>query len=257
MTPEEKLHHHTRWMLDKIQYQYLLASNRMLSYNTGNVDYSDEKIPSIETRDKLMLKLEKLGVVLIKDEPEYRVGSGTTFNIEIVQPKFSQLYNLYENTLNMNSVELTKIVEEWDHPRSNDARLSLRVWELTKPIKTKPETTPPISSKDPLYTKDLVPQIVLGDLASYSDGTIRFKTEIIELRNQLKDLCRLFMDHPKRLLTSDDIKEQLIAFDKRKSTSRATIAKYVSELRNSLKIHFKKDVIFNQKEEGWYFDHTK
>jgi DNA-binding SARP family transcriptional activator len=65
------------------------------------------------------------------------------------------------------------------------------------------------------------------------------------------------MEHPKRLLTKDDIKENIIAADKRKTISKATISKYVSSLRNSLKVHFKKDVIFSQKQEGWYLDVTK
>ena len=99
----------------------------------------------------------------------------------------------------------------------------------------------------------MISQITAGDLVAYSDGTIRYKDIILDLRNQLKDLCRLFMRNPKRLLTIDDIREEIINADKREATPNSTIAKYVSELRNSLQIHFKKDVIFNQKEEGWYF----
>jgi len=104
-----------------------------------------------------------------------------------------------------------------------------------------------------LYIKELKPEILTGNLGAYSDGTIRYKKEIIKMRNQLKDLCRLFMNHPDRLLTIDDIRDTIIKADKRILTPFTTIAKYVSELHNSLKIHFKKDVIFNQKEEGWYF----
>ena len=103
------------------------------------------------------------------------------------------------------------------------------------------------------FREELKPEILTGNLGAYSDGTIRYKKEIIKMRNQLKDLCRLFMNHPDRLLTIDDIRDTIIKADKRILTPFTTIAKYVSELHNSLKIHFKKDVIFNQKEEGWYF----
>lgn len=113
------------------------------------------------------------------------------------------------------------------------------------------------NKKSFLISKDLKPEITVGNLSSYSDGTIRYKDTIIKMRNQLKDLCRLFMQHPKRLLTPEDIKDNIVAADKRKTTSNSTISKYVSELRNSLKVHFKKDVIFSQKEEGWHFDVTK
>lgn len=67
----------------------------------------------------------------------------------------------------------------------------------------------------------------------------------------------MFMRNPKRLLTRDDIKENIINADKRKTISKTSISKYVSELRNSLKVHFKKDVIYSQKYEGWYFDPDK
>jgi hypothetical protein len=50
------------------------------------------------------------------------------------------------------------------------------------------------------------------------------------------------MEHPKRLLTKDDIKENIIAADKRKTISKATISKYVSSLRNSLQLHFQHDL---------------
>ncbi|MBI3589491.1 MAG: hypothetical protein HY093_03735 [Candidatus Liptonbacteria bacterium] len=107
--------------------------------------------------------------------------------------------------------------------------------------------------KDLLYVQDLKPEIEIKGLAGYSDGTIRYQGEMIEMRSQIKDLCRLFMDHPNRMLTRDDIQDAIINADRRKSTPRITIAKYVSELHNLLKLHFKKDVIFNQKQEGWYF----
>lgn len=107
--------------------------------------------------------------------------------------------------------------------------------------------------KNLLYVKDLKPEIEIKGLGAYSDGTIRYKGEVIKMRNQIKDLCRLFMDHPNRLLTHDDIRDQVVNADRRKSTSRVTIAKYVSELHNLLKIHFKKGVIFSQQQEGWHF----
>ena len=114
------------------------------------------------------------------------------------------------------------------------------------------------STKDSfVLTRELKPDITVGDLSSYSDGTIRYKDTILTLRNQLKGLCRLVMRNPRRLLTPEDIKDNIISADKRKITSNSTISKYVSELRNSLKVHFKKDVIFSQKEEGWHFDIDK
>lgn len=128
---------------------------------------------------------------------------------------------------------------------------------ITPPKKPDEETISTIPTRrrkdNLLFVKDLKPEIEIKGLGAYSDGTIRYKGEVIEMRSQIKDLCRLFMDHHNRLLTQDDIKDAIVNADRRNSTPRITIAKYVSELRNLLKLHFKKDVIFNQKYEGWYF----
>lgn len=120
--------------------------------------------------------------------------------------------------------------------------------QITKEVHTR--TSTPLVQRN---TDDLKVEISAGDLESFNDGSIRYKGKSIGMRNQLKDLCRLFMGKPNRLVTIDDIKEELIHSDKRKMTSNTTISKYVSELHNSLKVHFRKDVIFNQKEEGWFF----
>lgn len=104
-----------------------------------------------------------------------------------------------------------------------------------------------------LLVKDLEPETEIKGLAVYSDGSIRYKSEVVPVRTQLKTLCWLFMRHPNRLLTPEDIRDEIVRADRRKSVPRITIAKYVSELHNLLKLHFKKEVIFNQQQEGWYF----
>jgi len=102
-------------------------------------------------------------------------------------------------------------------------------------------------------SEELKIEISAGKLGSYSDGTIRFGNQILDMRNQIKDLCRLFMGNQNRLLTFEDIRDDLIRADKRQSIPNKTISKYVSELRKLLEVHFKKDVITSQKDEGFYF----
>jgi DNA-binding response OmpR family regulator len=104
-----------------------------------------------------------------------------------------------------------------------------------------------------LFVKNLRPEIEIKGLGAYSDGTIRYKGEVIPMRTQLKTLCWFFIRHPNRLLTPEDMRDEIVHADRRKSTPRVTVAKYVSELHGLLKLHFKKDVIFNQQQEGWYF----
>ncbi len=97
------------------------------------------------------------------------------------------------------------------------------------------------------------PEITVGELILYSDGTIRFNGEIIILRPQMRDLCRLFMGSHNSLLLVDTIKDELIRADKRAATSVDTISKYVSELRTILFGLYGRDVISNQQKDGWIF----
>lgn len=137
-----------------------------------------------------------------------------------------------------------------------DATVSEYVKEREKKeeiITNKPFSGKSFTSNTKLYTEDATAQQEVNGLAVYSDGSIRYKGEPVEMRSQLKELCRLFIANPNRLVTLDDIREKLIAASKREHTPFSTVAKYVSELRRILEVHFHKDVLLNQKEEGWYF----
>ena len=104
-----------------------------------------------------------------------------------------------------------------------------------------------------LFTQEIRPEIKIGGLATYSDGTIRFKGSVIPMRDQLNDLCRMFMSRPNQLVLYDEIRDEIIRAERRERTRFSTIAKYVSELHGLLKPYFGKDVIFNHKKEGWRF----
>lgn len=108
-----------------------------------------------------------------------------------------------------------------------------------------------------LMINDLKPEVSVENLSAYSDGSIRYKDNNIGMRNQLKDLCRIFLKNPKRLITPEDIKDNIISSQRRETTSNSTISKYVSELHTALKSQFKRRVIFSQHEEGWHFDPTR
>lgn len=104
-----------------------------------------------------------------------------------------------------------------------------------------------------LFTQDIRPEIEIGGLATYSDGTIRYRGQVIPMRDQLNDLCRIFMSRPNQLVLSDEIRDEIIRANRRSMTRFSTIAKYVSELHSMLKKCFGKDIIFNHKKEGWRF----
>lgn len=103
-------------------------------------------------------------------------------------------------------------------------------------------------------TEPVKPELVIGKLISYSDGTISYDGHLLDIRSQLKVLCRIFMENKGALIQSDYIKRELINSDRRANTSDSTLSKYVSELHSVLKENFGKTVIFNEKKEGWRFD---
>lgn len=205
-------------------------------------------------------------------------GSGDVFEIRLGQ-KLSwdairpRLYNAHSNI-----VTIYNISEE-DSQMTDDEKRLEEITSLVAEIRTKKDaktaarkrglpieitSLPPIqitrevrtrtaSPLTPRNTDDLKVEVSVGDLEAFNDGSIRYKGTPIEMRNQLKDLCRLFMGRPNRLITIDEITEELIRADKRKTTSHTTISKYVSELRAILMSHFKREVFVNQKEEGWFF----
>ena len=103
-------------------------------------------------------------------------------------------------------------------------------------------------------TDPVVPEIEIGKLISYSDGTISYNGALLDIRGQLKVLCRIFMENVGNLVLEDYIKQEMVNSDKRGRISNRTISKYVSELHIILREPYGKDVIFNEKKEGWRFD---
>lgn len=150
-------------------------------------------------------------------------------------------YRFYETifTLEMSGqIEITNL-------RKEEVIISL----LTVPVSAQSAPIPVQKNESSIKA-----EITIGKLIAYSDGTIRYDGKILDLRPQVKDLCRLFMERHNQLVNADDIKEKIIKASKRKATSFDTISKYVSELHTELQIHFGKAVITNQPKDGWIFN---
>jgi hypothetical protein len=107
--------------------------------------------------------------------------------------------------------------------------------------------------KSNTYNKTVRMEKSVGKLGYRNDGLIIFGDSPIEMEAQLKDLCRLFIDRPNVLITSDDIKDTIITANRREHTSNNTISKYISKLRGALRPYYKEDVLRVQKKEGWKF----
>lgn len=105
-------------------------------------------------------------------------------------------------------------------------------------------------------SKDVIirDEITTGKLRACADGLIRYEDKVVRLRGQLITLCWLFMEHHKILITTDEIKKQVIESKKRENTRTDTISKYVNELHTALKEFFGHEVIFNTKKDGWTLD---
>jgi len=120
---------------------------------------------------------------------------------------------------------------------------------IGKPRKHRAKTT----QEPNIFNETVRMEKSVGKLGYRNDGLIVFDGKTIEMEAQLKDLCRLFIDNPNVLITSDDIKDTIITANRREHTSSNTIAKYVSKLRVTLKQCYKENILRVQKKEGWKF----
>lgn len=208
-------------------------------------------------------------VKLFTDYDDYNGSILTTFENENINNAFRKFDESFSNLKNyLFRISKSTGIKEQESELFSSFKKGIReLWEFVDIFKkeyanfvevTKREfSDKPIKNRNlkkiHLLRKDLKSEITIGKLVAYNDGSIRYGNDEIKLRNQIKDLCRLFMERPRQTLTKDDIKDHLIHADRRPIISFITISKYVSELHSSLKFYYKKDVIFNQKEEGWYF----
>lgn len=139
--------------------------------------------------------------------------------------------------------EIDKAIAEYDKQRK----------EFEKNLTKEQVKNKSLTSSMKTYSESATPEKEIKGLAIYSDGSIRYNGELLEMRDQIREICRLFIDRPNHLITFDDIKDEILELDKKEITSFSTISKYISELRKILKDCFHKDVFLNQKKEGWFF----
>ena len=88
-------------------------------------------------------------------------------------------------------------------------------------------------------------------MSYWTDGSITFKDEDIILRAQLRDLLRLFISNPNKIMTFDDIKDTIIKSENRGKTKNSNISKYVNELESELKKYTNNIIIKNENETGY------
>ncbi|MEI6352767.1 MAG: winged helix-turn-helix domain-containing protein [Candidatus Nomurabacteria bacterium] len=93
-------------------------------------------------------------------------------------------------------------------------------------------------------------------LAYWTDGSITFNNKELILRAQLRDLLRLFISSPNKIMTYDDIKDTIIRAEDRERTKNTTISKYINELKEELKKYTTDIVIKNEKETGYRITKT-
>lgn len=91
--------------------------------------------------------------------------------------------------------------------------------------------------KPTFFTEDKEVQHSYEKLSSWTDGTITYNNSPLDARNQIKDLCMLFLERPETLITYDDIKDNIFGTKKALLNEDDTILKYVSLLRKELKKH--------------------
>lgn len=199
-------------------------------------DYPHPKVDIVRT----LLSLEKEGVLRIKRFLwEYKKNPQNDSTDDDNIKDFEDKDEVYA------SVRLTQSVsKDIQHPLQVEI-VGNSALTVTKEIR---KSIPKNKAANP-YTGLLKQEGVAGQLAYYNDGTVRYKSDVLPMRAQLRDICILFIKNPRQLITSDDIYDTL-----EKPLSKTTIAKYVSELHKLLREKYGHEVITNDKNNGWMFN---
>ncbi len=117
---------------------------------------------------------------------------------------------------------------------------------------------PIFTGKHQVYRGKLKPDSTAKDFSCHNDGSIRYRGEIIEMREQLRLIARLFISQPNSIVTRDDIKDILFPDEtgqnrKWAEMPKETVAKYVGALRKIFEGKSRKSLLVNQKDTGWIF----
>lgn len=203
------------------------------------------------------MKIKTQDTRRVSMETEYRFSIG---NIkEKVSDALVPQYGILIQTILQEQVEEIKSLHDQINVLSRDVRntreefrnLIIQFLHSMPGVRNKKQVA--LQVADDLLETGSKPEIEVCGLATFSDGTIRYRGSVIPMRDQLNDLCRIFVSRPNQLVLYDDIKEEIIRATRRETITFSTIAKYVSELHSLLKTYFGKDVLFNHKKEGWRF----
>lgn len=155
--------------------------------------------------------------------------------------KFSKFFNEEIKNENLNFLNIDK----------NKYRLVLKksIFEIDEVLGTsRRQYIPnnPVAYVD-VYEVDLS----FEKLCSWKDGRITYDGVVMDMRPQIKDLCRLFLKRPRAQITYDDIKDSIIKSRSRDTTPNSTLSKYVHELIKSLDAHSKTLEIINNPLTGY------
>ena len=223
MTPDEEFNIAVWLVLQKIRRLYLYTKNGdSISYliePNGIIPFpGDGTCVSEDEQYAIIEKLVEWEVITVLIPIVGSSPDSVEFIFNLIQPAFDDLY---------------KKLEAKNNPTDN-------IRNGTKKVLNKIE---PFSYEKAVLEKNA------GNLAFFSDGSIRINGKIVPIRSQLKILCRMFIEKPNTLVLVDDIRDELINHDK--TIPNETISKYVGELRKILKDYSFEGFISNTKKEGW------
>lgn len=217
MGTEDGLKDYIKWIISEIKKEALGNDQEyaLFKYQNG------KDAPSYTDQERLLKFLKKKGA-LVLGRNEYPKAFSLSFVAERLGVEPTGKY------IKINEERLDDIYQEYDYL-----------------FDSKNETK---------SSHSLVKEIFAGPLVYTKDGRVTFKNKELTMRPQIKTLCIFFMKNRNEFLDYSTIKDELIKAEKRSDTPLKTITQYVSELHKILKKAFRKEVIFNDKKEGYIFN---
>lgn len=87
----------------------------------------------------------------------------------------------------------------------------------------------------------------------YNDYTVKFESAQFKLRNQTGNMLGMLITKKiGEMLTTDEVKEELISSSKRADYKDIQIKKYFSEINTTFEQNCNRKIIGNSNKEGWY-----
>ncbi|GEM_PF-3554533 len=245
MKPQEKFHQEVWWTLQKV---------RLISISTRKGEPLEwvmqakpiKGMPPIGVRQKALLKIEKFGAIKVisKEVIDNTYGKDFIYTFELIQPKFDELYNEYEEEQKKefdNQVRALKLFSDMTTPPETQRA------EQTQLLKEQNVILKKLAGKESIGNNVISEKVSVvkqdrNKLAFYQEtGDIEYKNEVGVVKSGNKDYSLLSLLHSSKntAFNIEDIKKHcnhLVNKSDHKFKKEKDVDDTIRQIRSKLKL---------------------